>query len=219
MKTRNIVMLVGLGVLSVVSLVIVIVSVATHTEAGLLTACEHPSTRLNYGEGCFDVTWERDQFPLQVHATTTNPSPPSDPEDATQSVISLLNNRLGFTALQWTDDPAAADIAVTIGVAQEVGLWMDHANGATSHLRAADGTLSCEVSTWNTGTAELLDKVLTHEMGHALGLAHDDFPDSAMYYTVTPDGARLTRGRLTDYDRNLLRELYAPWECHGQSNC
>lgn len=210
MKTRDIVMAVGLVVLAVTALVLVIVGAVTHTEAGLLTACEHSSTRLDYGGDCFDVTWNRDQFPLQVHATTTNPHPPSEPDDATQSVIRLLNGRLGFTALQWTDDPSAADISVTIGVAQEVELWMSDANGATSHLRNGDGTLSCEVSTWNTGTVELLDKVLTHEMGHALGLAHDDFPDSAMYYTVTPDGARLTRGRLTDYDRSLLRELYAP---------
>ena len=210
MKTRNIVMLVGICVLAVVALVLVIVGVVTHTEAGLLTACEHHSTRLDYDGDCFDVTWDRDQFPLQVHATTTNPHPPSDPVDATQSVISLLNSRLGFPALEWTDDPAAADISLTIGVAQEVGLWMSDANGATSHIRASDGTLSCEISTWNTGTVEMLDKVLTHEMGHGLGLGHDDFPDSAMYYTVTPDGDRLTRGRLTDFDRGLLRELYAP---------
>lgn len=210
METRNIVMLVGIGVLTVAALGFIVAGVVTHTEAGLLTACDHPSTRLDYGANCYDVTWERDQFPLQVHATTTNPFPPSDPADATRSVISLLNSRLGFTALQWTDDPATADIAVTIGVAQEVGLWMADANGATSHIRGGDRTLSCEISTWNTGTVELLDKVLTHEMGHALGLAHDDFPDSAMYYTVIPDGARLTRGRLTDYDRGLLRDLYSP---------
>lgn len=210
MKTRNIVMLVILGVLAVTALVLVIVGVATHTEAGLLTACDHPSSRLDYSGDCFDVQWERDQFPLLVHASTSNPHPPADPEDATRSVIRLLNGRLGFDALQWTDTPEEADITVTIGVAQEVGLWMDDANGAASHIRLPDGGLRCEVTTWNTGTNEMLDKVLTHEMGHALGLAHDDFEDSAMYYSVRPDGARITRLRITDHDRNLLRELYAP---------
>ena len=212
MKTRNIVMLVGLGVLAVVALVLVIVGVVTHKEAGLLTACEHPSnpTWMAYSGDCFDVTWNPDQFPLLVNASTPNPNPPADPDDVTQSVISLLNGRLGFTALQWTDTASEADIVVTIGVVQEGGSWMEDSNGAMSHIRAADGTLSCEVTTWNTGTVELLDKVLTHEVGHALGLAHDDFEDSVMYYTVRPDGARMHRGRLTDYDRSLLRDLYAP---------
>ena len=210
MKIRNIVMYVAVGVIFVAALVLVIFGVVTHTEAGLLTACDGPGGRLDYSGECYDVTWDKDQFPLQVSASTTNPYPPEDPEDATQSVIRLINGRLGFTALEWRGEELSADITVDIATAQEVDNWMGDSNGSASHMRMPDGTLRCEVATWNTGTLEVLDKVLTHEMYHALGLAHDDFEDSAMFPTVSPDGNRLTRLRATDTDRSTLRDLYAP---------
>ena len=208
MKTRNIIMIVVVATIFVTAGVLVAVGVATHTEEGLLTACQTADGRFDYEGDCEEVKWDPSQFPLQVHATTTNPHPPSDPESATRSVISLVNSRLGFRALQWTDDSSSADISVRIGEAQVVGSSMGDANGDASHF-VRDGSLRCEIRTWNTGTVEMLDKVLTHEMGHGLGLAHDpDYEGSAMYPTVTPDGARLTRLRITDHDRGLLRELY-----------
>lgn len=211
MKTRDKVMLGGVIALAVVALVLVIVGVLTHTEAGLLTACEQSNGALDPDGDCEEVQWDRAQFPLQVHADTSNPFPPNDPEDAAQSVIDLINGRLGFDALEWTEDPTDADVSVEVGAAQEVGTWMGDANGDARHFRRDDGTLRCEVRTWNTGSLEMLDKALTHEMGHALGLAHDDFEDSAMFGgTLRPDGDRLTRMRLTDHDRGLLRDLYAP---------
>lgn len=210
MKKRNIVMIVILVALFVAAGVGVLVGVLTHEEAGLLTACERADGVLDYAGDCEDVTWDRGQFPLKVHASSDNPFAPGEPREATRSVIDLINGRLGFTALEWTDD-TDADISIAIGVPQVVRTNMDDSHGDTSHFRREDGRLACLIRTWNTGTVEMLDKALTHELGHGLGLAHDDFEDSAVSEDpLRPDGVRLTRLRITDHDRSLLRSLYAP---------
>lgn len=209
MKTRNIVMAVVLGLLAIVALVLVIVGVTTHTEAGLLTACPHGDDRLDYAGDCDEVRWNRDQFPLRVYASTTNPHPPTPPEEAAQSVISIVNTRLGFSALQWEPDRGMSDINVNIGISQELG-WMRDANGVASHFVGPNGNLGCNVATWNTGTSLLLSRTLHHEIGHALGLAHDDFESSIMYPTLSSRNSSVYPPRITDHDRSLLRELYAP---------
>ena len=210
MKKRNIVMIVVLVVIFVAAGAGVLVGVLTHEEPGLLTACERADGVFDYGGECKEVTWDREQFPLQVHATSDNPFVPNEPQEATESVIDLLNSRLGFSAFEWTDE-VDADVMIEIGVAQTVNTNMDDSNGDTSHFRRSDGRLACRIRTWNTGSLEMLDKALTHELSHALGLAHDPFADSAVSEErLRPDGDRLTRLRITDHDRALLRSRYAP---------
>ena len=56
----------------------------------------------------------------------------------------------------------------------------------------------------------MLKLVLYHEFGHCLGLAHDDYPKSIMYPTMTPIPDGIQPPWFSDYDRRLLRDLYAP---------
>lgn len=207
LSATNKVMIGGIALLFLSVAILLPIAILTHEESGLLTACDTPSGHLNYDGECYEVKWEKDQFPLSVSIYTNNPHPPADPDDALKYAVDLINDSLGFTALARSSSPHA-DIRIEFEAASAGGTWLSDASGAVLHHRNEDGFLWCEVRTWNNGTVEMVDKVLTHELGHCLGLAHDDFQGSAMYHSVEPDGPVLSRLRITDHDRKLLRALY-----------
>lgn len=199
-----------MGLLTCTVLVMLPIAILTHEEAGLMTACPGVNGAYNYEGTCFSVTWSRRQIPLRVSVYSDNPHPPRNPETAVKDAISSVNSNLGFEALEFTSQ-SRADIRVALEVPQDVhSTWIrDSGGGALHHMD--NGIIWCEIRTWNSGTVEMVDKVLVHELGHCLGLAHDDFRDSAMYPEVVPDeDGELTRLRFTDHDRALLRGLYAP---------
>lgn len=207
LSTASKVMVVGVLVLILAVLVLLPIAILTHEESGLLTACDTESGSLNYGGACYQVEWEPSQFPLDVYATTSNPEPAAEVGEAVSSAVDLINSRLGFTALRMSRS-VSSDIRIDFETAQDVSTSaMTDPGGSALHHREESG-LWCQVRTWNNGTVELVDRVLVHELGHCLGLAHDDFSDSAMYPEVHSDGDRLTRPRITDFDRDLLCSLY-----------
>lgn len=76
--------------------------------------------------------------------------------------------------------------------------------GDTSHILQS-GQWSAIINIYNLVLVDELHRGLMHELGHALGLAHDPFKDSLMY-----KGTSGTT-RLTDGDRKLLNARY----CHA----
>ena len=73
-----------------------------------------------------------------------------------------------------------------------------------------NGQRQCLVTTNNTGTVDMLDLVLQHELGHCLGLAHDDYTESIMYGGAGR-ALRVTSGfppHISDSDRELLRHQF-----------
>lgn len=215
----NWIMLTVIAAIFIAAAVLLIVGLLTHREAGLMGVCwGADGTVERYldapTDDCPAVRW--DGLPLRVKAMSNNPSPPDDPERAARRAIETINERLGFELLRYEEDGLdhcmeAHAVCIRIGEPRQPR-WMETA-GDTMHFRGSgDGEpLYCEVRTSNTGTIELLDLVLEHEIYHCLGLAHDDFDSSIMRSTPmahVPDGQ--FPPRLTDSDRDLLRALYAP---------
>lgn len=85
------------------------------------------------------------------------------------------------------------------------GAWRDPAGSA--FVGRMSGRPLCDVWIGNV-SGELEHLVVQHELGHCLGLTHDDWEGSIMYTSLeeTPSGE--FPPRLTDADREALRRRY-----------
>lgn len=201
MDIRNKIMI-GIGIaLTLGAIIGVIVGVTTHTEAGLMSVCWQLDGAANYeGEGCVspeEIMWDNSHMPLSVNT-------PGDPGEVSEAV-DLVNSQVGCTVLSLgtNTDP---DVLVLLNEPVLVGV--DDAGGATSHHRV-NGRMTSIIRTFMVGDPYMHLRVLTHEFGHALGLAHDDFESSVMFPSQ-PTSSNMDFVMFSDNDRNLLNTLY----CH-----
>jgi hypothetical protein len=186
--------------MSVLAAALIAYGVLTHEEPGLMK------------DG--SATWPQELFPLKVSAVSyradDHTALTGDHKDALKSAIKTINGRLSFKALQRVGLEETASIKVTIGVPQQKG-FVDPGGHFELRTSSLDKTqlVACDVFTSNTGTQELLGLTLEHELGHCLGLAHDPFDASIMREVQSPTPMGAFPPRITDYDREVLRGLYA----------
>jgi predicted Zn-dependent protease len=197
---------IGFFIFLTVTVGLIVFGELTHEEPGL----ERP-----------EVSWPKDDFPLSVQATSHVPARTKEDRNAVKAAIKTTNDRLGFTAFKYDDDTDTAHVQVTVGVPQDSSL-KTHADFDGQTLKDAGGAFllkaypgdkrwkECIVQTSNTGTIGLLHAVLQHELGHCLGLAHDDFESSIMHNPQKEWSGQGWPASLTDFDRNELRKRYAP---------
>lgn len=180
------------AIIAVLAIAGVIYGVTTHVEAG------------------FDEEWpEWSGMPLVVcpRSYVDEPTQTTAAQNAVDHAVEVTERRLGFHAfnVQYVLPDTSCDIVITVGAPTERG---DLDPGGDADI--VDGR--CVVRTANTGTTELLDLTIQHELGHCLGLAHDDYQGSIMVggegraLRHTPDGQ--FPPRITDWDVDLLRRRY-----------
>lgn len=190
-----------LAVLAVVSIAGVIYGVATHQEAGLMEGFE---------------PWPQTPVRVCVSSYAIQPRAESADLENASYVVGVINRRVGLDLLSIVDPTAPhpgvrdCNIILTYGVPHEVVLdppsrnrWTVVDEGGAAEFR--DGY--CMAATTNV-FGEVQTLVVMHELGHCLGLAHDDFDPSIMRPVQRPTPDRTIPPWISDHDRELLRGIY-----------
>lgn len=190
MKARNIVMIVVVAALFVAAAVFLVVGITTHEEPGFTSP---------------DHRWAQSAVPLSVgcrsHAAGMEGC------DAVEAAVEAINDRLGFAMLAWRGADSTAAIRVVTRAPVDVGA---DEPGGDYELRGGGSVYEgCEVWTRNVHAAGDLEMLTAeHELGHCLGLAHDDYEQSIMFPDRAPTPARTLPPWISDHDRALLRARY-----------
>lgn len=147
----------------------------------------------------------RDQATWQTTPVSVSCRPYFQTEDRCNLVersMNSFNRRLGEDVFIWSEDQDAR-IEIVTGSPHEVRgsdrLGFNSLEITRDHQRI----VSCDILTMNVSNPTALDAVILHELGHCLNLVHDDSGPSIM----NPDNIE-GGGRLTDSDRNAIRERY-----------
>ena len=187
--------------LSVVAGFFVLLGVLKHEEIGLLKATWQGDRVVSYSqtEG-EDILWTMDTLPLPVFVTRGS----VDRRNALNVAIRNTNYQVGCQVFTQTEVRDNARVLVDLEATMPVGERHGEGGGVT-HFRE-DGEQKAELNLYGVPTIDLMALTLEHELGHVLGLGHDDFEMSVMFPTITDES--VGEMRMTDNDRKLLRSLY-----------
>lgn len=167
--------------------------------------------------------WEPHKFPI---LTCLPPEQSAGYSDLLRPVVTGINTRLGFRAFDvelprvYTPNRPCT-VIVDLGDAYDTN-WCPKDRGWTTFsyrveqydepgLVSDEGTGQTVVGMCNAPTLALRTLALRHQLGHVLGLADDvGLPNSVMNPLLLIPNTGNARAQITDFDRSLIRERYAP---------
>jgi len=173
------------------------------SEAGFMKVCWNSDGTANFDDrACSDpeeIVWETDRLPLLVSAGR------SHAREIREAILEV-NDAAGCEVLRFpTIDAPIFDVAVNTDVPQVAG--GPQLGGGTGFRRTI---YDRHIAVVNIYAGSLEDpsigiKVLMHEFGHVLGLAHDEWSGSIMRLGQR-SGIEFVR--FSDHDRGLLHARY-----------
>lgn len=212
-------------VFAVIAACCVVYGVITHREAGLLQVCwdnGHASyTEDLQGEGeseqCKNpvpLVWPQSQLPLSVVVFSGDHVALKEQERGSKIVkeaIDDFNLQVGrtlFGVAKIADEEP--DVVVIWGVPSIVGdngAGSRKVGGYVNHAKLGT-TMQAIVRIRETSSDRLAFVTTLHELGHVVGLAHDQFISSLMYPRMVTDELNTATTRLTDSDVRLVMSTY-----------
>lgn len=189
--------------LAIVSTVLVVVAIFSHDEPDVMHVRWNGNQVSEYfdtqEEGTEPLVWTVG-MPLRVKV---DGRAPLWRLQALDSAITSFNFQVGCPIFLRVEE-GEAEVLIDLEAALVVGRQTGHA-GTTRHFLLEDGRMRAKVEVYGVSDSAMAMNVIEHELGHAVGLAHDDFVMSLMH----PNAASNSEfSRITDHDRKTLRNLY-----------
>ncbi len=215
-------------VFAVIAACCVVYGVVTHQEAGLLQVCwdnGHASyTEDIQGEGdsgqCKNpvpLVWPQKQLPLSVVVFSNNHTALKEQDRGSKIVKEAMDDfnlqvgKLLFSVANIADEEP--DVVVIWGAPSVVGATGSESGkigGYVNHAKIGTTMQSIQsiVRIRETSSDRLAFVTTLHELGHVIGLSHDQFISSLMYPRMVTDELNTATTRLTDSDVRLIRTTY-----------
>ncbi len=206
MKPSNIIQIVVGILIFIAALVGVIYGITRPTEGdnGIYRVCTLGS-QINYDstvcQNPESLLWERERFPLRV-STGANQA-----DSDLASAISIINFQVGCEVFIFDGSIPIEQADVSINPYGTMDVELEAFGGSTSHFLDAEWNLRARVEILGVSNPNMRQRVFVHELGHVLGLMHDDFEASIMFPTQAQT-RNIQFIQFTSGDRKLLRELY-----------